>query len=611
METEPERGATAHIVRVRNPGYLAGTPRDSTDLVPGPGFLGLLFDGSAWVSAPVDPGPLAGAALTGAGPQLAAILQAALRAAVDDGLFVEDGVPVTDPVRRAELRALTVRWDAAPRRLVVSSGRRGPVSGDLAAGVTSLVAAAPLLADDLGPALGLGATAGSRAGAVTRSRDAAPTAVAVDVRLDLWAGTQGELATMLDAWFAVTPTRAEILLAPTPLAAGVAAGDTTVRLLFGVLPQSAATLLAAVAGDGLTDRVAGRSPGLGGGASVTPQGVRLAGPGTATYPVVPLPAVAQAWHPRPAGALGWAVGLRLRIAAPSAEGDAGQVFRLAYGGAGALALRLVRTGTSYRLDGTADRADGVPFAGGSVLVPAAALEADQPVDVHVLVDGAAGIVRVVATGGSPVPPAAPAAPGPAASGVDEEVVLTLGDPSGSGLTVEIAEVRVDGRPLGPADSRLRRTGPAATVWSPGDPLVLSRSADGFTSAGNGFHAFVLSVDGDRVRLDRPVTEAYPAGATLAHQGRLFMAQRQLRRNDDLMNRIYRVAVEYRVSTFLDDLRSAVTAPLVERPEVEVRELLRLLAEQSGTPLPARAAPATVGAQVLLTSSTTSPTTSEQ
>jgi hypothetical protein len=583
-------------------------------MVPGPGLIGLLFDDSARVSAPVDPGPLAGAALVdaGIGQRLGAVLQSALRAAVDNGLFVESGVPVADPVRRAELRAVTVRWDAAQRRLVVSSGRRGPISGDLEAGVTSRVAAVPLPAGDLGPPLGLGATAGSRPGAVTRSRDAAPTAVAVDVRLDLWAGTQGELATMLDAWFAVTPTRAEMLLAPTPLATGVAAGDTSVRLLFGVLPQSTTTLLAAAAGDGFTDRVTGRTPDLDGGASVTAQGIRLAGPGTASYPVVPLPAVAEAWHPRPAGALGWAVGLRLRVAAPSAAGDAGPVFRLAYGQATALALRVVRIGTAYRLDGTADRADSAPFTGGSVLVPAAALEAAEPVDVHVLVDGATGIVRVVAAGGTPVPPATPAAPGPAASGVDEEVVLTLGDPAGSDLTIEIAEVRVDGRPVGPADSRLRRPGPAATVWSPGDPLVLSRSTDGFTSAGNGFHAFVLSVDGDRVLLDRPVTEAYPPGTTLAHQGRLFMAQRQLRRNDDLMNRIYRVAIEYRVSTFLDDIRSAVTAPLVERPEAEVRELVRLLAEQSGTPPPTRAAPATVGTQVVLTSSaTTSLTTSEQ
>lgn len=614
VETEPERGALAQIVRVRNPGYLAGVSRNSTDLVPGPGFVGLLFDDSASVSAPVDPGPLGGASLTAgnAGRQLAAILQDALRAAVDNGLYVEAGAPVTDPVRRAELRAVTVRWDPVLLRMVVSSGRRGPISGDLDIAVTSQVAAVPLPAGDLGPALGLGTAADSRPGAITRTRDAAPTAVALDVRLDLWAGTQGELATMLDAWFAVTPTRAELLLAPTPIAADVAPGDTTVRLIFGVLPQSAATLLAATSADGLTDRVTGRAPALAGGAAVTAAGVRLAGPGAASYPIVPVPAIAEAWHPRSAGALGWAVGLRLRVAAPAADGSAGQVLRLGYGPAAALTLRLVRTAGSYRFDAAADRADGAPFAGGSATVGAAVLEGPEAVDVHVLVDGAAGAVRVVVTGGSPVAPAAAAAPGAAASGIDEEVTLVLGDPAGSGLTLDITEAQVYDRPLGPADSRLRRPGPAAAVWSPGDPLVLGRSADGFRSEGTSFHAVVLSADGDLVRLDRPVTEAYPRGTTVAHQGRLFMSQRQLRRNDDLMNRIYRVAVEYRVSAFLDDIRAAVTAPLVERPEVEVRELARLLAEQSGTPRPVRPAPATVGVRAeLTTSTTTSPVHSGQ
>ncbi len=616
LEMEAERGTTAHIVRVRNPGYLAGVPREPADVVPGPGRLGLEFDGSARGSVPVDPGPLTGSVLTAGrtGRDLAAVLQDAIRSAVDDGLFTEAGAPVTDALRRAELRAVTVRWDAALLRFVVSSGRRGPVSDDLEPGVTSLVAPAPPGADDIGPALGLGSGAGSRPGAVTRSRDAAPTAVAVDVRLDLWARAQAELAALLDAWSAVTPTRAELLLAPTPLAADVARGDTSVRLLFGALPQHPAELLAVTADGGPVDRVAGRVAELAAGAAVTPAGLRLAGAATATYPVVPLPAIAEAWHPRPAGALGWAVELHLRVAAAAADGDAGEVFRLAYGPAAALRLRLVRSGAEYRLEGDAERADGASFAAGSAAVDAAVLEAATPVHVHVLVDGAGGAVRVVADGGRPATAGAPA-PGPTASGADEEVVLVLGDPAGSDLTVEVAEVHVYGRPLGPADSRLRRPGPAAAAWTPGDPLVLSRSADGFSGTGTSFHGFVLAVEADEVRLDRPVTETFRRGAALAHQGRLFMAQRQLRRNDDLMNRIYRVAIEYRVSTFLDDTRASVTAPLVERPDVELRELARLLGEQANPPaLPARPAPATVGVSAVLTAAATptpaSPTTTQ-
>jgi hypothetical protein len=45
-----------------------------------------------------------------------------------------------------------------------------------------------------------------------------------------------------------------------------------------------------------------------------------------------------------------------------------------------------------------------------------------------------------------------------------------------------------------------------------------------------------------------------------------------------MNQLYRVCVEYRVSTFLDERFAGVSAPLVEIPEIEVRELARLSAE---------------------------------
>jgi len=115
-----------------------------------------------------------------------------------------------------------------------------------------------------------------------------------------------------------------------------------------------------------------------------------------------------------------------------------------------------------------------------------------------------------------------------------------------------------------------------------------------------------------VHLDRPVTETFRRGSSIAHQGRLFIAQRQLRRNDDLMNRLCRVVLEYRVSAFLDDTRSSVTAPLVERPEVELRELARLLAEQAD-PLdpsyPPRPGPARIGISTVITSSTASSTSS--
>ena len=59
-----------------------------------------------------------------------------------------------------------------------------------------------------------------------------------------------------------------------------------------------------------------------------------------------------------------------------------------------------------------------------------------------------------------------------------------------------------------------------------------------------WRAIVLRAD-RVVSLDRPAPEDFPRSRTLAHGGALFVTQRQLRRNDNLMNRVYRVAVDGR------------------------------------------------------------------
>lgn len=611
LETESERDVPARMVRVLNPGYLAGVPRTAVDNVPAAGVLGLVVDSTATGAVPVDFGALAGTPITaeGTGPRIAAALQAAIVAAVAVDAFTE-GAPISDSARLAELRAVIVRWDPVLDRLVISSGRRGPVTADPRPGV-SRVATAAQPVGDVAPALGLAAGAVTASGTITRSRDTPPTAVAIDVRLDLWAGTQAELARLLDAWCAVTPTRSELLLGPTPLAADAAPGDTSVRLLFGALPRTPATVVSAGPVDGFVDRISGRAPALA-GTVLTSSAIRLAGGATATFRAVPVRPIADAWHPNPAGLRGWSADLDLRAAAAAAVGDSGQVLRVGYGPRTVLMLSLVRdTATRYLLRGTAESADGTPFATAGVALDANVIEGAARVHVHVSVDAAAGAVRLLAERGT-VQPVMAAVPGAAAAGVDEDVVLTLGDPGGPGLDIEIGEVQLNGRPLGPADSRLRRLGPAASDWTPGDRLVLTRSLDGFSGSGPTFDGYVLGVDGAALHLDRPITEGFPRGASIAHAGRLFMAQRQLRRNDDLMNRIYRVAFEYRISAFLDDTMAAVSAPLVERPEVEVRELARLIAEQAD-PLapvyPPRPAAQAVGISTRITTSAARSSTS--
>lgn len=610
LETESERDTAARVVRVQNPGYVAGVPRQSGDLVPGVGALRLVLDGTASGEVAVDLTPLTGTSFTGVaggqsvGAQVAARLQAAVRAAVDAGAFTEAGAPVTDAERLRELRAVTVRWDRVLSRVVVASGRRGPLPGVVAPGVHSAVRlATPSAAPDLADSLGLGDGALVASGRLTRSRDAAPTAVAIDVRLDLWGGTQAELAGLLDAWSAVTPLRAEVLLAPTLLADDVNPGDTSVHLLHDAAFPTPATLLAATAAGGFSDRLTGRLPLLD-GAVAGAEGLETSGAATATFLVAPARPVPDAWHPRPAGAHGWAVELDLRVLPGGQDGDTARVLRLSHGARTALRLDVSlepAAGSSrYMLTGAADHIDGTPFGAAAVSVDGAALEGG-PLPVTVLVDASSGAVRVLVEGGRSETEPTPA-PGPVPNGTDEDLLLVLGDPGGADLDLRIGQVAVHGRPLGPADPRQRTRGPSSVTWVTGDPLFLGRSRDGFTTTPPKFGGHVLAVEGDVLRLDRPVPEAFPRGASLAHQGALFFAQRQFRRNDDLMNRLYRVALEYRVSAFLDDTAAAVTAPLVEIPEVDVRELARLLAEQAdpeAPDLPPRPAAASVGVTAVI------------
>jgi hypothetical protein len=595
IETEPERSVPDRVVRVRTAGHVTGAPRRAGDLVPGPGPLTLTLDGVTTGTVPVDLGSLAGQSMAGSsggvpvGTLAASALQAAIRTAVDDGAFREDGTAVTDAARLLELRAVTVRWDRVRSWLVLASGRRGPLSTPPSEAPPSAVAVAP---GPVAAALGLsGPDALAHPGRVTRSRDVAPTAVALDLRVDLWAGSQGALATMVDAWTAATPLRAELLLDPTPLAADVARGDTSVSLALGVLPRTASTVLSAGTAGSFVDRLGGRPPVLA-GATIGPAGLTLTGTGTATYTVIAAPPVPVPWQPHPPGTRGWAVEALLRIEPGAADGADATVLELRAGTRSILRLDVSRVADRYHLHGSATGAGGAALGSTTVSVPQASLEG-AAVPVHVLVDAAAGLVRVGAEGATPADADDPA-PGPTAVGGDDDVVLRLGDPSGGALELTLVDVAVHARPVGQADPRLRTRGPASVRWPPGAAVYLGTSDDGFTTRGGEFLAYVLGVDGDRLLLDRAAPDDFPRARTLAHQGALFVSQRQLRRSDDLMNRIYRIAVEYRVSAFLDDVAATVAAPLVEVPEVDVRELARLLAAEAGAPPPRSPASARVG-----------------
>jgi hypothetical protein len=583
-----------------------------TDLVPGPGQLHVQLDGDATASLALDFGALANQALLNdpeTAPQVAASIEAGLRNAVDAGAFRIDGVPVTDATRRAELRAATVRWDRQRRRFVVSSGRRGPVAhGEQPLHLPSRVA---LLTGpgDVGTALGLHAGAVVAEGRIVRHRTPTPLAVAVDVRFDVWAGAQRDLATLMDAWAQITPTRGQFLLQPALLAAAVPAGATTVRLQTGGESLTHWTLAQFEPDGGFADRLSGQQPTLATGAVAEPAALRLTGTGTATIRLFDAPAIPHPWQPEHPGPTGYAMTLGLRMDAGAAAGNSLRLVTLEHAGRTVLRLEVryvtVNGDLLAEFEGRAEQAAGPAFAPAIVRLPAAALETD--VELHMLVEARRGAVTLfvdgVALAAAPGLPTPPPAPGTPAGG--SAMLLTLGTPEAPGTPVgfRLTHVQLHGRPLGPVDPQLRRTTATAGAWAVGDPIALVRTENGFTGAGEAFVAAVIAVSGDTVTLNRPVVGDWPRASTLVYKRSLFFAQKQLRRRDDLMNNLYRMTFEYRVSAFLDELFPSLSAPLVEVPDVQIRELSRVLAEEEhpdNPDYPARPIPGRPGVRTIIT-----------
>ena len=612
LERESDRDPPRSLfLWVQTPGYLAGAARTATDLVPGPGQLDLRLDEDATVSLALDFGALAGSPMDddNTSQQVASIIELALRTAVDDGDFQGPTGPVTDEARLAELRAITVRWDREPNRLVISSGRRGPVP--------SLDADSPrpsrveILngAGGLGPALGLNEGALLPEGRIVRHRVPNPIGVAVDLRFDMWAGSQQDLATVMDAWARITPTRGQLLVQPALLAQDVDADATTVSLQSGGESRTRWTLAQFEPSGGFADRLSGDNLAQANGAVADAEGLRFTANATATTILFAAPAIPDPLRAEHPGPTGYAVSLGLRVDPGAANGNAFQFLALEHQGLTVLRLEvqylIVNGELQAEVRASAEQASGVPFLGAVAQVESAALEVG--VELHVIVHAGRGVVtlflnglRLPATSGTP-------APGAPAGGHDLQLIL--GDAGGSPIGFRITHLQLHGRPLGPIDPMLRRTTSSSGSWSVGDPIALVRTENGFLGSGESFNAVVIAVNGDTVTLDRPVEGGWQRAETLVYKRNLFFAQRQLRRRDDLMNNLYRITMEYHVSAFLDDRYPSVSAPLVETPEVEIRELARLLAEGIAQAeeleypeYPSRPAPGRPGVRTTVTSS---------
>ena len=595
LEDEPERDpARSLFLWVRSPGHMLGAERTAGDLVPNPGTVDLLLDGDVNGSIDLDLGALAGQSLTapGVGVQVAALAEQAVRVAVDADAFAADGAPVTDTTRLAELRATTVRWHRQRSRLVISSGRRGLVADpELTAEGSSQVAVS---GGDGGliDALGLGQGSIAVGGRIYRHRVANPTAMAVDVRLDLWAGSQSELARVSEAWTRITPTRGQLLTQPALLAADLPDGSTGLRLLDRGEGRSRWSLALLEARSGFVDRFSGTAPTLSGAAVIQPDGLRIDGPGEAQLSVYEAPPIPFPWRPDHPAPLGYALSIGLTVDAGAQDGDGFTLLRLLHGNRSALRLDL-----SYSLSGGvlqtdlsagAEQADGTQFPSASGRVAASVLE--QGATVHVTVDARLGLLDLFVDGipAAPVPGvgAAAAAPGTPAGGSDMGLVLGDAAAPGNLLPYRIDHLHLHARPLGPPDPRARTALAPASAWGVGDPIALVHTEDGFSASGEAFRAVVTGIAGDLLILDRPVRGTWPQGATIVYRDSLFFAQRQIKRRDDFTNRLYRLTAEYRVSAFLDERFPGLSAPVVETTDVQTRGLAFLLAEENDPAAPA-------------------------
>jgi hypothetical protein len=570
---EPERDLPREaVLTVRTPGYLAGRTLPAGALLPAAGPLHLELDGDVTLDVPVDHGADTGRSLDTARATVAAVrVQAALATAVGAGAAQIAGVPVTDRARLAELGRTTVRWDDPNRRFVVASGRQGPVPvGEKPTAPPSRVRLAAASVQAAG--LGLDGDAFTPEGHLVRRRVPGPIAMAFDLRLDVWAGSQRHLALLVETWARVTPTRCQLILRPGLLAADVMDGAAEITLQRGGEAPARSTLLQLEPPADFADRRTGRTLTRSDGAVVTPAGLVLPADASATLPFLQPPAVPDPLA-LPPGGTGWALSTRLTTPPGAVDGDTRPIAALVHAGDTVLALTATwqsapANGGPAQLDCElrvlARTADGVDLPPVAVQVPAARVEAG--VEVHALVDAVGGRAGIYADGAGLLG-AALLEPHPAAGGDDME--LRLG--GGGARPVTLGHVQVHGRPIGPLDHRLRDAAAGADRWRPGDPVTLTRSDDGFAPSGTPFAATVVRVDGETLYLDRPVAGTWPRFGTMVGSRLVFSQQTGVRRRDDLASHVTRITLEHTVSGFVEPEGARESARLVEYLDLRVHD----------------------------------------
>jgi hypothetical protein len=415
-------------------------------------------------------------------------------------------------------------------------------------------------------ALGFAVPTRGEPGRRVRQRAAAVQSFAIDVRLDVWAASQRDLGCLIDALVGVIPSHCRLVTRAALLAAEPSPGDTSVRLLVAGEPTTSESWLHLEASDGLSDRVSDAPLEVSSPANVQrlPRSLFFSGNGVARKLLARLPVVPDPSRPEALAPNGVALTLGLRLVLALA-GHTGRLASLQSRGQDILAL-------DYAI------VDADPGAGSSsfaVLLTARAVfrgaggvsntaEVTRRVPLSVASDGAA--IHVVAQSGPGVvaisldgapqdtndtvqTPAAPVA-APGAFAAADDLSVTLGNPAGNPAPFELEHVHLYAAPLPALDPRLRASAHGASQFRPGDHIALGASERGLSPSGATESFFVRSVSGDTVELDRPIAQRWRR-RSLVFARACSVQQGEAKRKDDLMYRLYRYSVDYRVSSFLE------------------------------------------------------------
>jgi hypothetical protein len=561
VEIEPLRDTKEPpVVLVLMPGHVIGRPRAPGQVV-GSGALKLRFDGAATVTIT---GIVGRALATDAdGTACAMQIEKALRDTVGAGGAVgADGKPVS-AAAQAELSDATVRWDPRARRFAIASGRRGPVDGPRRSSVEVLDVAGSI-AGDLGVA-----DVAPVDGRLHRHELRIPLAMLVDVRLDCWAATQAQLAAIVDDLERRFPGRGSLLTAPSLLADDLKDGDRSLRLLPEGQPIGRWGWALLEAGDSLRDRVAGAVFTAIGDLDRTPQRIRFDGTHRALRAILsPTPLVPDPLAPEHPAPRGMALALGFALAGELPAGGAAALASLDYEGLPALRLEIVSSPpngtTQVEIVATATFQSGSSVSGPAVTrwrMPASRLK--DRVILHAAVVAARGTVELYLDG-EVAPDGSTKSTAQGAPRARHDMTLTIGDPDGSPVPIDVTFAHLSAEPLGPSDPRLRTAVTRAAQWPPGRAIQLAETVDGIEPGKARFATTIVAVEGDVLHVDPPIAGGWDRGRTIVYADEYFLQQAQVRRKDDLLNHLYRATGEYRVSALLDDDRA-------ERAPVQVVE----------------------------------------